>query len=148
MQSMPLTRRIVRQGTCAVSFKVIVKVPVCCSTWAAMWVPQCVPVKTAPVHRPCTAVSVLQMFVTAHQSVEAMSRSMWQALKRHNYVTPTNYLETVRNYKALLAEKRSELLAKSDKLKGGLTKLDETRVQVHLSCLNFLLTQSFVCPVL
>jgi dynein heavy chain len=72
----------------------------------------------------------MQMFVTAHQSVEAMSRSMWQSLKRHNYVTPTNYLETVRNYKTLLAEKRSELLSKSNKLKGGLTKLDETRVQV------------------
>lgn len=71
------------------------------------------------------------MFVTAHQSVEAMSRAMWQSLKRHNYVTPTNYLETVRNYKALLAEKRTELLAKSNKLKGGLTKLDETRVQVR-----------------
>jgi hypothetical protein len=75
------------------------------------------------------------MFVTAHQSVEAMSRSMWQSLKRHNYVTPTNYLETVRNYKALLAEKRTELLAKSNKLKGGLTKLDETRVQVGLCIL-------------
>ncbi|WIA13292.1 hypothetical protein OEZ85_006876 [Tetradesmus obliquus] len=74
--------------------------------------------------------AVCKMFVTAHQSVEAMSRSMWQSLKRHNYVTPTNYLETVRNYKALLAEKRTELLAKSNKLKGGLTKLDETRVQV------------------
>ncbi|WIA33430.1 hypothetical protein OEZ86_006562 [Tetradesmus obliquus] len=74
--------------------------------------------------------AVCKMFVTAHQSVEAMSRSMWQSLKRHNYVTPTNYLETVRNYKALLAEKRTELLAKSNKLKRGLTKLDETRVQV------------------
>lgn len=74
--------------------------------------------------------STTQMFVTAHQSVEATSRNMWQTLKRRNYVTPTNYLETVRNYKALLAEKRAELLSKSDKLKGGLTKLDETRVQV------------------
>jgi hypothetical protein len=73
----------------------------------------------------------MKMFVAAHQSVEAMSRSMWQSLKRHIYVTPTNYLETVRNYKALLAEKRTELLAKSNKLKGGLTKLDETRVQAR-----------------
>jgi dynein heavy chain len=80
----------------------------------------------------CMFHLAVQMFVTAHQSVEAMSRSMWQSLKRHNYVTPTNYLETVRNYKALLAEKRTELLAKSNKLKGGLTKLDETRVQVGL----------------
>lgn len=55
---------------------------------------------------------------------------MWQTVKRRNYVTPTNYLETVRNYKALLSEKRASLLSKSNKLKGGLTKLDETRVQV------------------
>eukprot|EP00878_Enallax_costatus_P041264 GHUV01047891.1.p1 GENE.GHUV01047891.1~~GHUV01047891.1.p1 ORF type:complete len:105 (-),score=26.29 GHUV01047891.1:197-511(-) len=71
-----------------------------------------------------------QMFVTAHQSVEATSRSMWLTIRRRNYVTPTHYLETVRNYKALLAEKRTELLSKSNKLSGGLTKLDETRVQV------------------
>eukprot|EP00879_Flechtneria_rotunda_P005109 GHRR01005390.1.p1 GENE.GHRR01005390.1~~GHRR01005390.1.p1 ORF type:complete len:1589 (+),score=542.70 GHRR01005390.1:1679-6445(+) len=74
--------------------------------------------------------AVCKMFVTAHQSVEATSHSMHLSLKRRNYVTPTNYLETVRNYKALLAEKRSELLSKCNKLKGGMTKLDETRVQV------------------
>jgi dynein heavy chain len=70
------------------------------------------------------------MFVTAHQSVEATSLRMYQTLKRRNYVTPTNYLETVANYRALLSEKRSELSSKANKLKGGLTKLDETRVQV------------------
>lgn len=70
------------------------------------------------------------MFVTAHQSVEATSLRMYQALKRRNYVTPTNYLETVANYKSLLGEKRSQLVAKANKLKGGLTKLDETRIQV------------------
>jgi hypothetical protein len=32
----------------------------------------------------------------------------------------------------LLIEKRTELLNKANKLKGGLTKLDETRVQVRL----------------
>jgi hypothetical protein len=33
--------------------------------------------------------------VTAHQSVEVTSAKMYAALKRRNYVTPTNYLETV-----------------------------------------------------
>jgi dynein heavy chain len=56
---------------------------------------------------------------------------MYQALKRRNHVTPTSYLETVANYKALLGEKRTQLAGKANKLKGGLTKLDETRVQVH-----------------
>lgn len=76
---------------------------------------------------------MVQMFVTAHQSVEATSLRMYQALKRRNYVTPTSYLETVANYKMLLSEKRTELSSKANKLKGGLTKLDETRVQVGLA---------------
>lgn len=71
------------------------------------------------------------MFVTAHQSVEATSLRMYNTLKRRNYVTPTSYLETVANYRALLSEKRTELSSKANKLKGGLTKLDETRVQVR-----------------
>ncbi len=72
----------------------------------------------------------VQVFVTAHQSVEATSTKMWTALRRRNYVTPTNYLETVRGYKDLLAEKRAELGEKAAKLQGGLQKLDETSVQV------------------
>jgi len=75
----------------------------------------------------------LQMLVAAHQSVEAASNSMWMRLKRRNYVTPTNYLEAVRNYKALLAERRADIAGKANKLKGGLTKLDETSVQVGAS---------------
>lgn len=55
---------------------------------------------------------------------------MLQQLKLHNYVTPTNYLETVRGYRGLLQEKRAEFGDKAGKLKGGLEKLDETQVQV------------------
>lgn len=39
--------------------------------------------------------AVCRVFVTAHQSVETTSAKMARALKRKNYVTPTNYLETV-----------------------------------------------------
>ena len=46
-----------------------------------------------------TKASMCKVFVTAHQSVSDMSRQMLQQLKRHNYVTPTNYLETVRGYR-------------------------------------------------
>lgn len=79
----------------------------------------------------CFCVAPVQMFVTVHQSVEAASLRMFQAVKRRNHVTPTSYLETVLNYKTLLTEKRSTLAGKANKLKGGLTKLDETRVQVR-----------------
>jgi len=74
--------------------------------------------------------NVCKVFVTAHQSVEVTSKKMLAELKRHNYVTATNYLETVRGYRRLLREKRLELGDKANKLKGGLHKLDETSVQV------------------
>ena len=41
--------------------------------------------------------------MTAHQSVAVVSEQMLQELKRHNYVTPTNYLETVRGYRYSMA---------------------------------------------
>jgi hypothetical protein len=59
-----------------------------------------------------------------------MSAKMQEALKRHNYVTPTNYLEFVGGYKSLLKEKKASLTDKAGKLRGGMTKLNETAVQV------------------
>ena len=71
------------------------------------------------------------MFSVAHQSVAASSARMLLELRRQNYVTPTNYLELVRGYRALLAEKRRELTDGRDKLSNGLAKLDESRAQVE-----------------
>lgn len=68
--------------------------------------------------------------MTAHESVSTKSEEMYDSLKRRNYVTPTNYLEFVDGYKTLLGEKRRTLVDKAGKLRGGLTKLDETTVQV------------------
>jgi hypothetical protein len=47
------------------------------------------------VPTPHTYPPAAQVFVTAHQSVEVTSTKMYAQLKRRNYVTPTNYLETV-----------------------------------------------------
>ena len=74
--------------------------------------------------------SICKVFVTVHQSVEETSKRMYAQIGRRNYVTPTNYLETVRGYRKLLKEKRAELGDKAEKLKGGLEKLDETSIQV------------------
>ena len=74
--------------------------------------------------------NVCKTFVTAHQSTSETSKKMLAQNKRHNYVTPTNYLEFVNGYRALLKEKRSEIGDKAKKLTGGLQKLDETGVQV------------------
>ncbi|TSK77047.1 Dynein heavy chain 2, axonemal [Bagarius yarrelli] len=74
---------------------------------------------------------VASIFVTMHQSVVQFSQRMKLELKRHNYVTPTNYLELVSGYKKLLAEKRFELGEQVSKLRNGLFKIDETRVKVE-----------------
>lgn len=42
---------------------------------------------------------VASVFVTVHRSVVEMSETMLFEMKRHNYVTPTNYLELVTGYK-------------------------------------------------
>ncbi|XP_035375794.1 dynein heavy chain 2, axonemal [Electrophorus electricus] len=71
------------------------------------------------------------IFVTMHQSVVQFSQRMKLELKRHNYVTPTNYLELVSGYKKLLAEKRSVLGEQVSKLRNGLFKIDDTRSKVE-----------------
>ncbi|CAM5178875.1 unnamed protein product, partial [Eretmochelys imbricata] len=42
---------------------------------------------------------VARIFVTMHWSVASYSQKMLLELRRHNYVTPTNYLELVSGYK-------------------------------------------------
>ena len=48
---------------------------------------------------PDIKISVASVFVTVHRSVVEMSQRMLFEMKRHNYVTPTNYLELVSGYK-------------------------------------------------
>jgi dynein heavy chain len=43
--------------------------------------------------------SLAKIFAMMHKSVIDFSRKMQLELKRHNYVTPTNYLELVAGYK-------------------------------------------------
>ncbi|XP_061138372.1 dynein axonemal heavy chain 2 [Syngnathus typhle] len=73
---------------------------------------------------------VASIFVTTHQSVVTGSGKMKLELKRHNYVTPTNYLELVSGYKKLLGEKRCELGEQVNKLKNGLFKISDTGEKV------------------
>ena len=42
--------------------------------------------------------SVAGIFATIHDSVNNFSKLMLKELKRHNYVTPSNYLELVEGY--------------------------------------------------
>ncbi len=43
--------------------------------------------------------ALAKIFSLMHKSVAACSVRMYDEMKRHNYVTPTNYLELVAGYK-------------------------------------------------
>ncbi|XP_059156869.1 dynein axonemal heavy chain 2-like isoform X2 [Physella acuta] len=75
--------------------------------------------------------ALAQMFTIMHKSVSEFSSKMFEEMKRHNYVTPTNYLELVAGYKKLLYEKAKELTEGRDKLRNGLSKIDDTREKVE-----------------
>lgn len=75
-------------------------------------------------------LKISAVFAEMHLSVIAASSRMVNELKRYNYVTPTNYLELVKGYRTLLAEKSGELGAAANKLANGLAKLEDAREQV------------------
>lgn len=75
---------------------------------------------------------ISQVFADMHLSVINTSARMVLELKRYNYVTPTNYLELVKGYRTLLAEKSGELGASASKLANGLAKLEDARESVEV----------------
>ncbi|XP_046574741.1 LOW QUALITY PROTEIN: dynein axonemal heavy chain 2-like [Haliotis rubra] len=75
--------------------------------------------------------SLAKIFSVMHKSVSEFSKRMLLEMRRHNYVTPTNYLELVSGYKKLLNEKKKELGDAANKLKNGLSKIDDTREKVE-----------------
>ncbi|KAL3313636.1 Dynein heavy chain 2, axonemal [Cichlidogyrus casuarinus] len=75
---------------------------------------------------------VAKVCAKMHRSVSKMSDTMFSQMKRKNYVTPTNYLELVAGYKKLLDSKRQDLYDNAQKLKNGLSKIDETRSKVEI----------------
>ena len=71
------------------------------------------------------------VFADMHLSVIGASDKMLNELKRYNYVTPTNYLELVKGYRVLLAEKSTELGNAANKLANGLAKLEDAKASVR-----------------
>ncbi len=74
--------------------------------------------------------SCVMMCQQVHDSGRDMSRDFLARLRRHNYVTPTSYLELITTYKTLLARKRSELLTVKGRYEVGLEKLANAAAQV------------------
>ncbi|KAI8825055.1 dynein heavy chain and region D6 of dynein motor-domain-containing protein [Fimicolochytrium jonesii] len=86
-------------------------------------------------------LSVVDMCKHFHQSSMALSTKYLSALARHNYVTPTSYLELLYAYKDLLTAKREEISAVKRRYVGGLDKLQFaaeqiSRMQVDLTNLT------------
>jgi len=77
-------------------------------------------------------LKISTVFAEMQLSVISTSALMLQEVKRFNYVTPTNYLELVKGYRNLLAEKRKELGSAADKLANGLAKLEDAKAQVEV----------------
>ncbi len=77
------------------------------------------------------AAKISAVFAEMHLSVIKSSDQMLLELKRHNYVTPTNYLELVKGYRILLAKKSNELSNSANKLANGLAKLEDAKEQVE-----------------
>ncbi|XP_012153483.1 dynein heavy chain 2, axonemal kl-2 [Megachile rotundata] len=83
-------------------------------------------------------------FSLIHETVSRYSGKMIAELKRYNYVTPTNFLELVAGYKTMLEEKRLDLASQANKLRNGLSKIDDTRVKVNEMAAELEITQEQV----
>ncbi|NXK86097.1 DYH7 protein, partial [Formicarius rufipectus] len=65
-----------------------------------------------------------------HTSVLSLSERFLQSLGRHNYVTPTSYLELIAAFQRLLTEKRDSVMKAKRKYVNGLEKLAFAELQV------------------
>jgi len=65
-----------------------------------------------------------------HESVRLMSDQYYAELLRHNYVTPTSYLELILTFKKLLALKRDDIQMLRTRYVTGLDKLQFAASQV------------------
>ena len=77
-----------------------------------------------------TKQSVVMTAQFIHQSVASESSRFLAEERRHNYVTPTSYLELLSTFNVLLSAKRTELGTAKRRLTVGLDKLQTTEVEV------------------
>ena len=73
---------------------------------------------------------VVSMCKHFHQSVRTLSLDFYSSLRRHNYVTPTSYLELIQTFKNLLNKKRTQISTGQNRYTTGLEKLDFAAEQV------------------
>lgn len=67
-----------------------------------------------------------------HEDVRKLSEKFLEILRRHNYVTPTSYLELILTFKKLLGQKRTEIMTLKNRYVTGLEKLEFAASQVAI----------------
>ncbi|XP_067216276.1 dynein axonemal heavy chain 7 [Linepithema humile] len=72
----------------------------------------------------------IEMCQYFHTSTHDLTQDFLRQLRRHNYVTPTSYLELINTFKDLLDRKRKEVLEGKRRYEAGLGRLDDTRKEV------------------
>ena len=77
-----------------------------------------------------TFAGIIKMCGFIHLSVERCSVRYLEEMNRHNYVTPTSYLELLKSINALTVTKRGEVSTARMRLQNGLDKLNSTNQQV------------------
>ena len=68
--------------------------------------------------------------VDIHQSVAVASKQFLVELSRHNYVTPTSYLELLGTFGKLIQLKKTEVSTQRNRTKTGLDKVQTVRCVV------------------
>ncbi|XP_067459187.1 dynein axonemal heavy chain 7 [Thunnus thynnus] len=77
-----------------------------------------------------TREGCINMCKSFHTSTIELSVRFLTELQRHNYVTPTSYLELISTFKALLKTKRAEVMKLKRRYEVGLEKLESAADQV------------------
>ncbi|KXJ28065.1 dynein heavy chain 7, axonemal [Exaiptasia diaphana] len=72
----------------------------------------------------------VEMCQRFHTGTRELSLKYLNELKRHNYVTPTSYLELISTFKTLLNKKQVEVVKAKRRYEVGLEKLDSAQSQV------------------
>ncbi|EAX96997.1 Dynein heavy chain family protein [Trichomonas vaginalis G3] len=79
-----------------------------------------------------TKNAIVGSFVEFHSLADGMCNKMQTQLKRSFQLTPTTFMEFVKNYKTLLSQKESEITARAKVYRDGVATLVSTRSEVEI----------------
>eukprot|EP01059_Diplonema_ambulator_P016445 TRINITY_DN279_c0_g3_i1.p1 TRINITY_DN279_c0_g3~~TRINITY_DN279_c0_g3_i1.p1 ORF type:complete len:4125 (+),score=1634.24 TRINITY_DN279_c0_g3_i1:116-12490(+) len=74
--------------------------------------------------------AICKMCVDIHSSVIETSDEFYEALRRHNYTTPTSYLSLISSYQDILESQTKHVNDNISRFQGGLDKLMNTQREV------------------